>query len=90
MTKEINAIQAGPDSAAPEVDLPTSSKNVILLGLLFVALFFGGLGGWIATAKVQGAVIAPGEVVVESYRKLVQHLDGGDRPRRSWSATGTW
>ncbi len=76
MTNDIKAIEAGPNTP-PQIDLPTSSKNVILLGLFFVVLFFGGLGTWIATAKVQGAVIAPGEVIVESYRKLVQHLDGG-------------
>lgn len=60
-----------------EINLPTSSRNVIILGLVFVALFFGGLGGWVATAKLQGAVIARGEIIVETYRKQVQHLNGG-------------
>ena len=68
------------ESALPlqhKIDLPTSSRNVILLGLIFVALFFGVLGSWTATARLQGAVVAPGEIIVESYRKQVQHLDGG-------------
>ncbi len=60
-----------------EIKLPTSSKRVVVLGLVIVVLFFGGLGGWIATATLQGAVIAPGEIIVETYRKQVQHLDGG-------------
>lgn len=76
MTSEHKAI-APAENGRKEIKLPTSSKNVIILGLIFVALFFGGLGGWVATAKLQGAVIAPGEVIVETYRKQVQHLDGG-------------
>lgn len=76
MTKEIVPIESGANGR-PGVQLPTSSKRIILLGLFFVALFFGGLGTWIALAEIQGAVIAPGEVIVESYRKQVQHLDGG-------------
>ena len=60
-----------------EIHLPTSSKNVIILGLIVVVLFFVGLGGWAATATLQGAVIAHGSVIVETYRKQVQHLDGG-------------
>jgi HlyD family type I secretion membrane fusion protein len=76
MTKEIVAIESDANDR-PRVQLPTSSKRIILLGLFFVALFFGGLGTWMALAEIQGAVIAPGEVIVESYRKQVQHLDGG-------------
>ena len=76
MTKDIVAIDPGEiDASRPP--LPTSSKKIIFWGLAFVAIFFGGLGTWIATAQIQGAVIAPGEVIVESYRKMVQHLDGG-------------
>jgi HlyD family type I secretion membrane fusion protein len=54
-----------------------SYRSVIIAGLLCIGLFFGGLGGWAATAPLQGAVIAPGSVIVESYRKQVQHLTGG-------------
>ena len=40
-------------------------------------LFLGGLGGWAATAKLTGAVIGQGTLVVESSVKKVQHPDGG-------------
>ena len=44
--------------------------------LLFVALFgFGGI--WASTAPIDGAVLAPGVVIVRSYSKVVQHLEGG-------------
>jgi membrane fusion protein, type I secretion system len=35
------------------------------------------LGGWAATTEFAGAVIAPGQVVVDSNVKKVQHLTGG-------------
>lgn len=76
MTDQIKAI--GPNqNGRKEINLPTSSRNVIIVGLVLVALFFGGLGGWVATATLQGAVVARGEVIVETYRKQVQHLNGG-------------
>lgn len=76
MTDQIKAIGPG-QNGRKEINLPTSSRNVIIVGLVFVALFFGGLGGWVATATLQGAVVARGEVIVETYRKQVQHLTGG-------------
>ena len=36
-----------------------------------------GLGGWAATTEFAGAVIAPGQVVVNSNVKKVQHPTGG-------------
>jgi len=70
------AIESG--SSGPRgVNLPTSSRRVIIAGLVFVALFFGGIGVWAATASLEGAVIAPGNIIVETYRQQVQHRDGG-------------
>ena len=37
----------------------------------------GGLGGWASTAEISGALIAPGQIVVESNVKKVQHPTGG-------------
>jgi HlyD family type I secretion membrane fusion protein len=39
--------------------------------------FFGGLGGWAATAPLVGAVIAPAVVAPVGQRKSIQHLEGG-------------
>ncbi|MFZ4703284.1 MAG: biotin/lipoyl-binding protein, partial [Candidatus Methylumidiphilus sp.] len=47
------------------------------LGLLFVALAFGVFGGWAALAPLDSAALAPGTIMVEGYRKTVQHLEGG-------------
>lgn len=52
-------------------------RGTVLLGLLVVVVVFGGLASWSAIAQIDGAVMAPGVVAVESERKSVQHLEGG-------------
>jgi len=42
---------------------------------LFLLVFV--FGGWTVLAKIQGAVIATGQVAVEGKPKIIQHLDGG-------------
>ncbi len=42
-----------------------------------IAAIFGGLILWSILAPIEGAVIAAGQVTVESNRKMVQHLEGG-------------
>jgi HlyD family secretion protein len=46
--------------------------SAALAGLLVV-----GVGGWAAQAKLAGAVIASGNVVVPDQVKIIQHRDGG-------------
>jgi HlyD family secretion protein len=48
-----------------------------LAGLALVLLFFGIFALWSATAKLSGAVAAPGQFVVEANLKKVQHPTGG-------------
>ena len=49
----------------------------IKAGFAVIALVFGGMGVWSATATLDGAVLATGVVQVEAARKKVQHLEGG-------------
>jgi HlyD family secretion protein len=49
----------------------------LILGLTIVLVLAGGLGGWASTVLISGALIAPGQVVVESNVKKVQHPTGG-------------
>ena len=49
----------------------------LIIGLSVVALLAGGLGGWASTQQISGALIAPGQIVVESNVKKVQHPTGG-------------
>jgi len=63
----------------PVTDVPVreSSRGYVIVGLLIIIGLFGGAGAWATMAELNGAIIAPGRVTVESNRKTVQHLDGG-------------
>jgi HlyD family secretion protein len=58
-----------------EADVGFSRRVAVSVGLISLLVF--GIGGWAAVSKLQGAVIAPGNVVVESNSKKVQHPTGG-------------
>ena len=49
----------------------------LMLGLALVVVLAGGIGGWASTQEISGALIAPGQIVVESSVKKVQHPTGG-------------
>lgn len=67
--------------------LETADTNVSLAGKglkgrMLAATALGlaltlGIGGWAAQAKLAGAVISQGELVVTGETKQVQHVDGG-------------
>ncbi|HHZ09845.1 MAG TPA: HlyD family type I secretion periplasmic adaptor subunit [Rhizobiales bacterium] len=52
-------------------------RGNLLFGAAIALALVGGLGGWVATTSLAGAVIAGGTVVVESSVKAVQHQLGG-------------
>jgi HlyD family secretion protein len=52
-------------------------RRYLLSVLLASILLVVGLGGWAATTRFSGAVVAPGTLVVESDVKKVQHPTGG-------------
>ena len=64
------------DTSAQGVAGDDAGKE-IRIGLLIMAVFFGGLGGWAALAPLDAAVVAPGVVVVSGNRQTVQHQEGG-------------
>lgn len=53
------------------------SWKIVLSGMLVVGVFFGLGGIWVTFAEISGAIIAPGEIRVDTERKTVQHLEGG-------------
>ncbi|MEM7188475.1 MAG: HlyD family type I secretion periplasmic adaptor subunit [Pseudomonadota bacterium] len=75
----MNAPQiAGPaGAAAGKKDDGWTGRGFIRFGLICVLILGGGFGGWAATASLAGAVIAMGQLRVESNRQVVQHPDGG-------------
>lgn len=52
-------------------------RPVRRIGLWMVLAVFGVFGSWAALAPLSSAALAPGVITVESYRKTVQHLEGG-------------
>ena len=59
------------------VSLHTDDSNVRRIGALIVFLTFGVFGIWSFFAPMDSSALATGTVVVKSFRKTVQHLDGG-------------
>jgi HlyD family secretion protein len=54
-----------------------SIRRHVLTGVVIVIILAGVVGGWGGTARLSGALIAPGSVVVDSNVKKVQHPTGG-------------
>jgi len=60
-----------------EVPPQPSTHRPERIGVAVALVLFAGFGGWAAWAPIESAAIAPGQIRVESYRKTVQHLEGG-------------
>ncbi len=58
-------------------ELDVSDKTPKFIGLLILFVTFGMFGTWAAVAPLDSAALAPGVVTVKTYRKTVQHLEGG-------------
>lgn len=56
--------------------VPTNGRSYRRIGMLVLLLGLGGFGGWASTANLAVAVVAPGHVAVETFRRTVQHLEG--------------
>ncbi len=54
-----------------------SIRRHLLVGSAAALVLLGGVGGWAMTTELSGAVIAPGQLVVDSNVKKVQHPAGG-------------
>ncbi|MCP5330236.1 MAG: HlyD family type I secretion periplasmic adaptor subunit [Pseudomonadales bacterium] len=65
-------------ASRPEVqEVETGIEAPRRAGLFIALLVFGVFGVWAAFAPIQGAAHAPGTVTVRSYKKTIQHLEGG-------------
>ena len=64
-------------SSAPVTGFSIDDKPIRRIGYLMLLVTFGLFGGWATLAPLDSAALAPGVVTVKSYRKTVQHLEGG-------------
>jgi HlyD family secretion protein len=67
---------AGLPSPSP-VGAHASIRQHVIVGVVLVAVLGFGVGGWAASSEITGAIIAPGQIVVDSNVKKVQHPSGG-------------
>ncbi|MCE8051653.1 HlyD family type I secretion periplasmic adaptor subunit [Halomonas daqingensis] len=58
-------------------EVPLDERRYHGFGLLVLLLGLGGFVGWASFAELAVSVVAPGHVAVESFRRSVQHLEGG-------------
>lgn len=68
-----NLLVASGGAAAADSNIDAPKR----LGLMVAALVFGGFGLWAALAPIDSAAHAIGQVTVKSFKKPVQHLEGG-------------
>jgi HlyD family secretion protein len=61
----------------PPVGAHASIRQHVITGIVVVAVLAFGVGGWAATSEITGAIIAAGQIVVDSNVKKVQHPSGG-------------
>jgi epimerase transport system membrane fusion protein len=64
-------------TVASNDSLPGDDRQLRIVGYGIIVAIFGGLGGWSAIAPIDSAALASGVVTVQTYRKTVQHLEGG-------------
>lgn len=60
----------------PEAQSFGIAPRIVVSGVLAALLVFG-VGGWAVQAKLAGAVVAQGQLVVPDQVKTIQHRDGG-------------
>lgn len=73
----MSMVQSLPPAGSADMPLETSDRKPRSWGIIIVLLTFGVFGTWATFAPLDSAALAPGVVTVKSYRKTVQHLEGG-------------
>ncbi|HLA01530.1 MAG TPA: biotin/lipoyl-binding protein, partial [Aestuariivirga sp.] len=59
------------------INTNSSIRRFQVIGFLSVLIMVGVVGSWSVLTELNGAVIAPATIMVESYSKKVQHKEGG-------------
>jgi HlyD family secretion protein len=59
------------------INTNSSLRRFQVFGFLSVLVMGGVVGSWATFSELNGAVIAPATIMVESYSKKVQHKEGG-------------
>jgi HlyD family secretion protein len=76
LSREGEPARGAPEAPRTSVHLRTLRRSVFT-GVALTGLFGGTIGLWAATSTLSGAVMAPGQFVVDTNVKKVQHPTGG-------------
>ncbi|MBY0354346.1 MAG: HlyD family type I secretion periplasmic adaptor subunit [Rickettsiales bacterium] len=71
------AERISPRVTAIDITPEALARPTILFGITAVAVIFGILVFWSAVAPLNSAAIAGGNVILDSNKKTIQHLEGG-------------
>lgn len=77
MSVALSPVDLHPALTPPRPTAQGSIRRHLALGLALGAVLVVGVGGWATFTQISGAVIAPGQLVVETDVKKVQHPTGG-------------
>lgn len=78
--KLLDTISSTESELLPGGDLPPLDVGIDgprRVGLTIAFLVFGVFGMWATFVPIEGASHAIGTITVKSYKKVVQHLEGG-------------
>ena len=71
------AAAPGSTGGQQQTEVPVNTQAYVRGGLVFLLVTLGLFTLWAAFAPLSSAIVAQGEVVVENYRRNIQHLEGG-------------
>lgn len=54
-----------------------SFRGPVLLGLFALVALVAGFGSWAMLARLEGAIVLTGQIMVEDQRQVIQHPEGG-------------
>jgi HlyD family type I secretion membrane fusion protein len=65
------------DQTVPYSTEMADPRRPLRIGAWVIGITFGVFGVWACVAPIDSAAVAPGVVMVESNRRVIQHLEGG-------------
>jgi HlyD family secretion protein len=54
-----------------------TARRPVIIGLIGIAVLFGGFGTWSVMSNIAGAIVSSGRIEVDRNRQVVQHDTGG-------------
>ena len=65
------------DNKQPDTTPNMNYRRPMIIAWLIMLVLVGGTTAWASMARITGAIIATGSIVVQGKPKSIQHLDGG-------------